>query len=402
MKHLYLFETQSERDSAASQMTPPWVAFVKENNSLGMHNDKTINEMFNYQSKSVEITENGETLVVPDAGYGALNNVKVKVNVPTGGGGGSASAGAVNFRDYDGTILHSYSKDEFLALNELPPLPTQKGLICQEWNWSLEDAKEYVAEYGVLEVGATYITDDGKTRFYIKVEGDRKTLPINFSINNANSLTIDWGDGASESVSGSGTLNVSHTYDAVGDYVISFEVADGAKLTFTGNALAGIIKNPYAIMLHKIEVGERTSIGDNAFYSCSSLSSIVIPNSVTSIGDNVFSNSHSLSSIVIPNSVTSIGDNAFYSCSSLSSIVIPNSVTSIGDNAFYSCSCIAYFDFRTHTSVPTLSNYSAFLGIVSDAKIVVPDALYDEWIAATNWSNSNAASKIVKASEFNG
>ena len=92
-------------------------------------------------------------------------------SIKSGGGGGatSALAKAVNFRDYDGTILHSYTKDEFLALTELPPLPTREGLICQEWNWDYADAVEYVTEYGVLEVGATYITDDGKTRLYIRI-----------------------------------------------------------------------------------------------------------------------------------------------------------------------------------------------------------------------------------------
>ena len=296
----------------------------------------------------------------------------------SGGGGASASAGAVNFRDYDGTILHSFSKDEFLALTEFPALPTQKGLICQEWNWDIDDAKAYVQEYGVLEVGATYITDDGKTRFYIKVEGERKTFSIQFSINKANSLVIDWGDGVSESISS--TASASHTYNIVGDYVISFDIAEGATLSFGGSSSsAAILSKPYSNMLKKVELGESVTIKGHAFYNC-----------------------YSLSSVVLPNSVTSIGESAFEACSSLSSVVIPNSVTSINARAFASCSSIAYIDFRTHTSVPNLSNYTAVSTIASDAKIVVPDALYDEWIAATNWSNSSVTKYIIKASEFNG
>ena len=307
----------------------------------------------------------------------------------------------VNFKDYDGGVLHTYTKDEFLALTEMPALPERPRLVCQGWNWSLEDAKAYVEEYGYLTIGATYITDNGKTRFYIKVEGERKTLPIQFSIDKANSLTIDWGDGASESVSGSNSLNVSHTYDSVGDYVVSFEVAEGATLSI-GTSTYYTISPPYSIMLRKVELGDRVKIRSSAFQNCYSLSSVVIPNSVTSIGDYAFQNCYSLSSVVIPNSVTSIGNYAFEKCYSLSSVVIPNSVTSIGGSAFQSCSGIAYFDFRTHTSVPTLSNYMAFSGIASDAKIVVSDELYDSWISATNWSNSNVAKYIVKASEFNG
>jgi len=83
-----------------------------------------------------------------------------------------------------------------------------------------------------------------------------------------------------------------------------------------------------------------TSIGDWAFYSCSSLTSITIPNSVMSIGDEAFSYCSALTSVTIGNSVTSIGNTAFSYCSALTSITIPNSVTSIGNTAFYDCSSL--------------------------------------------------------------
>ena len=81
-----------------------------------------------------------------------------------------------------------------------------------------------------------------------------------------------------------------------------------------------------------------TSIGSSAFYGCTGLTSITIPDSVTSIGSDAFSWCPSLTSVTIGNGVTSIEDYAFYNCTGLTSIKIPDSVTSIGFGAFQNCS----------------------------------------------------------------
>ena len=140
-----------------------------------------------------------------------------------------------------------------------------------------------------------------------------------------------------------------------------------------------------------------TSIDGSAFYDCGSLTSVIIPNGVTNIGSSAFYGCNSLTSIIIPDSVTSIFKYAFYNCGSLTSIIIPDSVTSIGNSVFYGCFSLTKYDFSQCTAVPTLSNKNAFSGINKIAKIIVPDSLYDEWIAATNWSTY--ADYIYKASE---
>ena len=93
-----------------------------------------------------------------------------------------------------------------------------------------------------------------------------------------------------------------------------------------------------AIIPAEINGVKITGIGERAFYGCSGLTSIEIPEGVTSIGVSAFYGCSGLTSIEIPEGVTSIGSSAFYLCSGLTSIEIPEGVTSIGSSAFYGCS----------------------------------------------------------------
>ena len=122
--------------------------------------------------------------------------------------------------------------------------------------------------------------------------------------------------------------------------------AKQAEVTFKGDSYdeyrdeySGSITIPATVTYEGVSYSV-TSIGDEAFRSCSSLTAITIPEGVTSIGNYVFYGCRSLTAITLPESVTSIGENAFWNCSSFTAITIPASVTSIGRNAFYGCSSL--------------------------------------------------------------
>ena len=157
------------------------------------------------------------------------------------GGGGTSpsnptpSQKEVNFYDYDGTLLYSYTVEEAQALISLPPLPTQPGLICQGWNYDLATIKSYNR---AVDVGATYITDDGKTRLYITIAAEgRMNVPLSFSQTVANGVIIDWGDGsATQTLSHTGNVNTTHTYSSIGDYVITLDATNGCTLGLSHNS----------------------------------------------------------------------------------------------------------------------------------------------------------------------
>ena len=115
-----------------------------------------------------------------------------------------------------------------------------------------------------------------------------------------------------------------------------------------------------------------TSIGNSAFSRCFNLASVRIGNGMTAIGEYAFGNCTALTSVNIPDGVASIGYSAFYCCSGLTSVSIPDSVTSIGESAFEYCSGLTNIRFgRGVTDIRS----SAFYGCSGLTGIVIPKSV---------------------------
>lgn len=175
------------------------------------------------------------------------------------------------------------------------------------------------------------------------------------------------------------------------------------------NDHAFLATNITSINIKSIESWNKISFSNNAnpiryakklYLNGELVTNLILPSSITKLNINVFEGLESLISIDL-NNVTTIEWSALKNCKNLPSIVLAK-VTSIGSYAFNGCSSCLLFDFRGATQVSTLSNVNAFSNTSADKKIVVPDALYDSWITATNWSSTtnNIVSSIIKASEY--
>lgn len=159
-----------------------------------------------------------------------------------------------------------------------------------------------------------------------------------------------------------------------------------------------------------------TDIPDQTFLDCSSLSKIDIAFGVLTLGKSVFNNCVALQSLVLPDTVTTIGDSCFKGCCSLKALKLSESLTELPRDVFNGCSLLrelrvpknvvtlqsgwangTAFDtvyFSQHETVPTLNgDFGDCIGFV----IVVPDALYDQWCVAENWSTYSG--NIKKVSE---
>ena len=175
-------------------------------------------------------------------------------------------------------------------------------------------------------------------------------------------LTVSNPAGSGDKVK-SGYITVKEQASPASDFTYT---SDGSSITLTKyTGSDGIV-----IIPAEIEGLPVTTIGANAFQSCSALTTVTIPNSVITIGASAFSDCSGLTSLSIPDSVTTIGASAFSDCSGLTSLSIPDSVTTIGTSAFSDCSGLTTLSIPNN--VTSIGNYM-FQGCSGLTSLIIPN-----------------------------
>ena len=227
-----------------------------------------------------------------------------------GGGKVAIEEKDVNFYDYDGTLLYSYTLEEAQALTELPPAPTPKKdfLVFEEWNWSLAQIKDYALP---LQVGAIYKTVDGKTRAVIRIDEEwQKNVVVRYS-QWCTSIVVDWGDGSAEApttTDGGTQCTVTHAYAEKGEYTITVE-ANGVWNMGLNNSTVPFFGEPStstnsACALKAVYVGNWARLLGGAFFRASQLTEITIPKSATQTWSYVFAHCYNLKALIFPSTFT--------------------------------------------------------------------------------------------------
>lgn len=213
------------------------------------------------------------------------------------------------------------------------------------------------------------------------------------------------GDYAFSSCSSLTNITIPSDVTTIGDY--AFKGCDNLQYNEYGKAkYLGNKQNPYVVCIKSInaditsiEINADTNvIYSDAFYGCSRLKSITIPDSVMSIGYRSFQDCSGLTSITISDSVTSIGLSAFSYCSSLTSIEIPDGVTNIGGHAFSYCSSLTSITIpKSVTSIGTdaFSRCNNLTSVVYGGTIIEWQKI--SWQAGE--SDSARARTIIKCSD---
>lgn len=358
--------------------------------------------------------------------------------IGTYSGGGSGSGGStegsgkyrVRFFDYDGTILKTVYTDGGAVT--APNVPEHERLLFQEWN---NDFDDITAD---LDVGAIYTTKSGKCEFDIDINsltGLTQYIGIRLT---SGTVTIEWGDGQSETLSTVGDTIVAHTYAASGKYTIMLSGTSewrvekistddtGAhvnNLSITAARLVGLIYPQQNGAFAKMCMCKTITVDSSSnrvhqnffntayclthfnfprkfpnemymFNTCNALEHIVFAQGETFIKNIGGGGGANYKTCFLPNTLVTISDAAFRGWQFREPVTIPASVTTLGAEAFYNRNVEVTVEKLVMKSTTPVAIQIAFGWNAGGTfpsngtlkEIIVPAGCGEAYKSATNWS----------------
>ena len=264
----------------------------------------------------------------------------------------------VRFIDYDGTTIKTmYVADGESA--EAPADPKHPGMVFQGWNCSLDNIQ------GHRDIGAIYTTESGASEFDVRMMVPTGLTVTFYPYIESGTLTIDWGNGSTDTITETGRQQISYTYADYGDYTIKMSISEGGSwyipdgfcqrtdgsYYLTAARITGIRQISNSAFQYKYGLQTFTmsrdleTIGSDVFYECRALVAMIFPDSLTSIGTGLLYYCYGLSQVVFSDSLTTIPDRVCYYCYTLDAVTIPDGVTQIGHYAFHYCHALSWVSF---------------------------------------------------------
>lgn len=337
-----------------------------------------------------------------------------------GGGGGGVEPKDVNFIDYDGTILHAYTKQEFAALTAMPDNPSHDGLVADGWNWTLTDAKAQ----NPVWIGQLYHTASGATEIDVELTSKLLNPYVNLGVDGK--VTIDWGDGSTNDTAQGTNLTIrvstGHTYSAAGTYTIKVSLTSGSGYSILGtnstpykavvsgdpsissnNAMYGYMAAVKSVRmaanaglataalskcvnLENVALCKNAKAGSYTYESCVKLRSIIFSGDETGseYSNNRLYGCSYAKAVSTPVTWQAIGSALFQNCNDLVSLFVPPNVATIASNAFTNCFSLRKLRFSP-ASPPTVANSNAFTGLPTSCIISVPSGSLSAYTGASNY-----------------
>lgn len=336
------------------------------------------------QQKQVSITDNGTRIVTYDDGYTGLEAITINTNVPQTGS-------TINNQNKNITITNNgsqtvtfdagYTGLGVVGINTNVPDRYQEGK-----NDGVAEQKAKLTSLSVTENG-TYTKEDGYNQITVNVQSSENRLN-DFMLDKVTSLT------ASDLA---GVTVIPENFAYFKRNLTSVDLSNITEIKNSGFAGCG--------GLTTVDLSSVRIIGSSGFQACSNLTSVGILQNIQSIAASAFYGCNKLTGnfVIGPGfTANTYTSSVWQGCSGITSFTFLGTPNNIGYNTTYAnttwfdgCSSVQYFDFTHCTSVPNLLGSTTFTVLTQDYEIRVPQALYNQWIAATNWSAAGVVEHIV-------